>query len=79
MRAVVLHEYGDPEKLKFEDNVPKPQISGSTVLISSRRSRGTEVSAQPTYNQPHPGPWDRYGIVVRRLQRGVEIISVILV
>src|SRR5579863_5097799 len=32
MRAVVLHEYGGPEKLKFEDNVPEPQISGSTVL-----------------------------------------------
>ncbi len=26
MRAVVLHEYGGPEKLKFEDNVPEPQI-----------------------------------------------------
>src|SRR6202158_3999461 len=33
MRAVVLYEYGGPEKLKFEDNVPEPQISGSTVLI----------------------------------------------
>ena len=29
MRAVVLREYGGPEKLKFEDNVPEPQISGS--------------------------------------------------
>jgi NADPH:quinone reductase-like Zn-dependent oxidoreductase len=35
MRAVVLHEYGAPEKLKFEDNVPEPQISGSTVLIAT--------------------------------------------
>src|ERR1700691_3234721 len=35
MRAVVLHEYGGPEKLKFEDNVPEPQISGSTVLIAT--------------------------------------------
>ncbi|HWO36974.1 MAG TPA: NADP-dependent oxidoreductase [Candidatus Acidoferrum sp.] len=33
MKAMVLHEYGGPEKLKFEDNVPEPQISGSTVLI----------------------------------------------
>jgi NADPH:quinone reductase-like Zn-dependent oxidoreductase len=33
MRAVVLHEYGGPEKLKFEDNVSEPQIGGSTVLI----------------------------------------------
>src|SRR5450432_500302 len=35
MKAVVLHEYGDPEKLKFEDNVPEPQISGGTVLIAA--------------------------------------------
>ncbi len=35
MRAVVLHEYGGPEKLKFEDNVREPQISGNTVLIEA--------------------------------------------
>ena len=35
MRAVVLHEYGGPEKLKFEENVPEPQISGNTVLIAA--------------------------------------------
>jgi NADPH:quinone reductase-like Zn-dependent oxidoreductase len=35
MKAVVLHEYGGPENLKFEDNVPDPQISGSTVVIAS--------------------------------------------
>jgi NADPH:quinone reductase-like Zn-dependent oxidoreductase len=35
MRAAVLHEYGGPENLKFEDNVPEPQISGGTVLIAA--------------------------------------------
>ena len=35
MRAVVLHEYGGHEKLKFEDNVPEPQVSGNTVLIAA--------------------------------------------
>src|SRR6202167_5012737 len=35
MRAVVLHEYGGPEKLKFEDTVAEPQISGGTVLIAA--------------------------------------------
>jgi NADPH:quinone reductase-like Zn-dependent oxidoreductase len=35
MRAVVLREYGGPEKLKFEHNVPEPQISGATVLIAA--------------------------------------------
>jgi NADPH:quinone reductase-like Zn-dependent oxidoreductase len=35
MKAVVLYEYGGPEKLKFEDTVPEPQISGSTVLIAA--------------------------------------------
>src|SRR5580704_8048779 len=35
MKAVVLHEYGGPEKLRFEDHVPEPQISGGTVLIEA--------------------------------------------
>jgi NADPH:quinone reductase-like Zn-dependent oxidoreductase len=35
MRAVVLYEYGAPEKLKFENDVPEPQISGGTVLIGA--------------------------------------------
>ena len=35
MKAVVLHEYGGPEKLKFEDHVPDPQVSGDTVLIAA--------------------------------------------
>ena len=35
MKAVVLHEYGGPEKLIFEDNVPEPQIGGGTVLIAT--------------------------------------------
>jgi NADPH:quinone reductase-like Zn-dependent oxidoreductase len=35
MKAVMLHEYGGPENLKFEDNVPEPQVSGNTVLIAA--------------------------------------------
>ena len=35
MKAVVLYEYGGPEKLSFEDNVPEPQVSGETVLIAA--------------------------------------------
>jgi NADPH:quinone reductase-like Zn-dependent oxidoreductase len=35
MKAVVLHEYGGPEKLQFEDNFPDPQVSGDTVLIAA--------------------------------------------
>jgi NADPH:quinone reductase-like Zn-dependent oxidoreductase len=35
VKAVVLHGYGGPEKLRFEDNVPEPQIGGSTVLIAA--------------------------------------------
>jgi NADPH:quinone reductase-like Zn-dependent oxidoreductase len=35
MKAVVLHEYGGPEKLRFEDSVPDPQVSGGTVLIEA--------------------------------------------
>jgi NADPH:quinone reductase-like Zn-dependent oxidoreductase len=35
MKAVVLHEYGGPEKLKLEDHVADPQVSGDTVLIAT--------------------------------------------
>jgi len=35
MKAVVLHEYGGPEKLKFEENVRDPEVSGNTVLIAA--------------------------------------------
>jgi NADPH:quinone reductase-like Zn-dependent oxidoreductase len=35
MKAVVLHEYGGPEKLKCEVNVPEPPSSGNTVLIEA--------------------------------------------
>src|SRR5271154_2737661 len=35
MKAVVLHEYGGPEQLNFEENVPEPQVSGDTVLIAA--------------------------------------------
>jgi NADPH:quinone reductase-like Zn-dependent oxidoreductase len=35
MRAVVLHEYGGPEKLELENHVPEPQINASTVLIAT--------------------------------------------
>ena len=35
MKAVVLHEYGGPEKLKFEDNVPDPGVSEDTVLVAA--------------------------------------------
>lgn len=35
MKAVVLHEYGGPEKLTFEENFPDPQVSGDTVLIAT--------------------------------------------
>jgi NADPH:quinone reductase-like Zn-dependent oxidoreductase len=35
MKAVVLHEYGGPECLRFEDSVPEPQVSGKTGLIAT--------------------------------------------
>jgi NADPH:quinone reductase-like Zn-dependent oxidoreductase len=35
MKAVVLYEYGGPDKLRFEDNVADPQVSGDTVLIAA--------------------------------------------
>jgi len=35
MKAVVLHEYGGPDKLKFDDNFPDPLSGGNTVLIAA--------------------------------------------
>ena len=47
MKAVVLHEYGGPEKLTWEDHVPEPQISGNTVLVAT-----TAASVNPPSNSP---------------------------
>ena len=35
MKAVRLYEYGGPENLKYEDNVPEPVLSDSSVLIEA--------------------------------------------
>jgi NADPH:quinone reductase-like Zn-dependent oxidoreductase len=35
MKAAVLNEYGGPEKLKFEENVPDPLTGANTVLIAA--------------------------------------------
>jgi len=35
MKAVVLNEYGGPENLKFEEEVPDPLTGGNTVLIAA--------------------------------------------
>jgi NADPH:quinone reductase-like Zn-dependent oxidoreductase len=35
MKAVLLHEYGGPENLKFEEDVPDPLTGGNTVLIAA--------------------------------------------
>jgi NADPH:quinone reductase-like Zn-dependent oxidoreductase len=35
MKAMVLYEYGGPEKLTLEEDFREPQLSGNTVLIAS--------------------------------------------
>jgi hypothetical protein len=42
MKAVVLHEYGGPENLKFADNICGSGISGDTVLIARARAYAAE-------------------------------------
>jgi NADPH:quinone reductase-like Zn-dependent oxidoreductase len=34
VKAVLLHEYGGPENLKYEDNVPEPTIGADFVLVA---------------------------------------------
>jgi NADPH:quinone reductase-like Zn-dependent oxidoreductase len=35
MKAVRLHNYGDPEVLTYEDNVPEPTVSPDSVLVEA--------------------------------------------
>ena len=35
MKAVRLYEYGGPENLKYEDNVPEPVLSDDSVLVEA--------------------------------------------
>jgi NADPH:quinone reductase-like Zn-dependent oxidoreductase len=35
LKAVRLYEYGGPENLKYEDNVPDPALSDNLVLIEA--------------------------------------------
>src|SRR5580704_14472560 len=72
MRAVVLHEYGGPEALKFEDNVPEPQTNGSTVLIAAAAASVNPIdwklrsgAMQKMYPLPLPAilGWDVSGVV----------------
>ena len=35
MKAVRLYEYGGPENLKYEDNVPEPALSDDSVLVEA--------------------------------------------
>jgi NADPH:quinone reductase-like Zn-dependent oxidoreductase len=35
LKAVLLHEYGGPENLKYEDHVPDPVLTASSVLVES--------------------------------------------
>jgi len=35
MKAVRIHAYGAPEQLKYEDGVPDPQVTATTILIKS--------------------------------------------
>ena len=35
MKAVRLHEYGGPENLKYEDDVPEPALSDDSVLVET--------------------------------------------
>ena len=65
MRAVVLHEYGGPEKLKFEDNVPEPQISGGTVLIAAEAASVNPIDWKDAFRHAAEG----FSVVVSRNSR----------
>ena len=35
MKAVRLYEYGGPENLRYEDDVPEPALSDDSVLVEA--------------------------------------------
>jgi NADPH:quinone reductase-like Zn-dependent oxidoreductase len=35
MKAVRLHEYGGPEKLRYEDGVPDPSLQSDSIVIKT--------------------------------------------
>ncbi|HTC43509.1 MAG TPA: NADP-dependent oxidoreductase [Steroidobacteraceae bacterium] len=35
MKAVLLHEYGGPENLRYEEDVPEPALSADSVLVEA--------------------------------------------
>jgi NADPH:quinone reductase-like Zn-dependent oxidoreductase len=35
VKTVRLYEYGGPESLKYEDNVPEPMLSDDSVLVET--------------------------------------------
>jgi hypothetical protein len=52
MKAVVLHEHGDPEKLKFEGNVLDPQI-GFLFIVAPECQAQSSAQATSSMTAPH--------------------------
>jgi hypothetical protein len=75
----VLHQYGGLEKLKFEDNVPEPQISGSMVLIAAAAASVNPINCKlrsgmrpknsPLFCPAILGPWQRLIVGKPRFSR----------
>jgi NADPH:quinone reductase-like Zn-dependent oxidoreductase len=46
MKAVRLYEYGGPENLKYEDNVPEPALSDDSVLVETSASSVNPIAVE---------------------------------
>jgi NADPH:quinone reductase-like Zn-dependent oxidoreductase len=50
VKAVRFYEYGGPENLKYEDNVPEPALSDDSVLVETSATSVNPIG--PDVNDP---------------------------
>jgi NADPH:quinone reductase-like Zn-dependent oxidoreductase len=90
MKAVRIHEYGGPEKLLYEDNVPDPQTARDAVLIktvaasvnpidwkirSGARQKDFPVSFPAILGRDVSGVVHAIGPDVRNVKRGDRVVA----
>ena len=56
MKAVRLHEYGGPENLRYESDVPDPTVTADSVLVEAAATAHSSASAAVNTALPTAAP-----------------------